>query len=308
MRHHSFPSVSGIIVPVNHESLSRKRTGRSKPRTYGGRGPTPAAVMLVCAMAFLCVTSSFASAVAAPVSQAGGDLTAKQILNLVEGKATLAGSGRALLEMIVEKGKSQKVNRLQVMRSDNGEGTTRQLVEFLAPADVRGTKFLSLATPGEEDQMWLYLPAVGRERRIAGSAASGKFMGTDFTFEEISASAKMWEPYKPERMGDETVEGRKCYVLKLTPESSGCLYGSVTLWIWQEGFLPIRIEFFSKSMKLQKVMAFSDLQKDKRGEWQPNTITLQDVSGGSLTTVHILESDDRPVPDDVFTLRYLRKR
>jgi hypothetical protein len=55
-------------------------------------------------------------------------------------------------------------------------------------------------------------------------------------------------------------------------------------------------------------MAFSDLQKDKRGEWQPNTITLQDVSGGSLTTVHILESDDRPVPDDVFTLRYLRKR
>lgn len=308
MTGHSFPSVSGTIVPVKHGSHSRRWSARSKLRIFGGGVRTQAAITLAFVMVFLWIASFQANAVAASVSRAGGGLTARQILDSVEGKATLAGSGRAVLEMIVEKGKSRKVNRLEIMRTDDGKGTVCQLVEFLAPADVRGTKFLSITTPGEEDQMWLYLPAVGRERRIAGSAASGKFMGTDFTFEEITASAKMWEPYKPERMADETLEGRKCYVLKLTPQSSDCLYGAVILWIWQEELLPIRIEFLSKSMKLQKVMAFSDLQKNKRGEWQPNTIALQDLSGGSLTTVRILETDDRPVPDDTFTLRYLRKR
>ncbi len=268
-----------------------------------------ASTALAIVIAFLCwIVFAQMGAVAAAELRAGSELTARQILDSVEDKGLLAGNGRAVLEMIVEKGKSRKTNRLEVMRADDGKGAIRQLVEFLAPADVRGTKFLSITTPGEEDQMWLYLPAVGRERRIAGSAASGKFMGTDFTFEEISASAKMWEPYRPERMGDETIEGRKCYVLKLAPQESGCTYGAVKLWIWQEGLLPIRIEFFSKAMKLGKVMIFSDLQKTTRGEWQPNTITLQDVSGGSLTTVRILETDDRPVPDDTFTLRYLRKR
>ncbi len=308
MRYHSFPSVRGTAVPVKCGLHSRTRPVCVSPRTCAGIVRTLMATALALMMVFLWIALFQASVVAAPVSRSGSELTAKQILDSVEGKGLLAGNGSAVLEMSVEKGKSQKVNRLQVMRADDGKGSIRQLVEFLAPADVRGTKFLSISAPGEEDQMWLYLPAVGRERRIAGSAASGKFMGTDFTFEEISASAKMWESYKPERMGDETVEGRKCYVLKLTPQSSSGLYGSVTLWIWQESFLPIRIEFFSKSMKLQKVMAFSDLQKNKRGEWQPDTITLQDVSGGSLTTVRILETDDRPVPDDVFSLRYLRKR
>ncbi len=286
------------------------RSRRRRRRLLEGRVLALAASTLAAAviLVLLAIASLSATTVAAPALPLGGSPTAKEILNLVEGKGSLAGNGLAVVEMIVEKGRSRKVNRLQIMRADDGKGTIKQLVEFLAPADVRGTKFLSMAAPGEEDQMWLYLPAVGRERRIAGSAAAGKFMGTDFTFEEISASAGMWEPYTPERMPDETVDGRRCYVLKLTPVSSECAYGAVTLWIWQEDCLPLRIEFFSKSNKLQKVMTLSDLQKNKRGEWQPNTIVLQDVSGGSLTTVQILDMDDRSVPDEVFTLRYLRKR
>ena len=109
--------------------------------------------------------------------------TAQEILDSVDVSGLLAGSGRALIELLVEKGKQAKVNRIEVYRYDDGKGTSRQMVEFLSPADVKGTKFLSIVEPGAEDQMWLYLPAVGRERRIAGSSAQGQFMGTDFTFE-----------------------------------------------------------------------------------------------------------------------------
>ena len=308
MTSQSFPGSGRSTVLSKHAARSSQRVDLSRLGICRGKVGALAGIAIVLFAAVACAALLCAGAVAAAGLQVRGDLTAKQILDSIEGKGSLAGNGRAVVEMVVERGKSQKLNRVEVMRSDDGNGTTKQLVEFLAPADVRGMKFLSITAPGEEDQMWLYLPAVGSERRIAGSAASGKFMGTDFTFEEISASAKTWEPYKPERMPDETVDGQKCYVLRLMPESGNLPYGAVTIWIWQENVLPLRIEFFNNSKKLQKVMTFSDLKKNKSGEWQPHTIVLQDILGGSLTTVRILEMDDRPVPDEVFTLRYLRKR
>ena len=170
--------------------------------------------------------------------------------------------------------------------------------EFLAPADVKGTKFLSIGEPGAEDQMWLYLPAVGRERRSAGSAAQGQFMGTDFTFEEISLNRSTWEQYTPSLLADRLVDGVLCHIVKLAPKSSGQSYSSLVLCVSKGDMNPVRIEFYGKGDKLQKVMTLS---------WDPQVIRLENVAAGSTTTVKVLEYDEGAVPDEVFTLRYLRK-
>ena len=172
------------------------------------------------------------------------------------------------------------------------------MVEFLSPADVKGTKFLSIVEPGAEDQMWLYLPAVGRERRIAGSSAQGQFMGTDFTFEEISLNRSTWEQYTPSLLADRLVDGVLCHIVKLAPKSSGQSYSSLVLCVSKGDMNPVRIEFYGKGDKLQKVMTLS---------WDPQVIRLENVAAGSTTTVKVLEYDEGAVPDEVFTLRYLRK-
>ncbi|MCR4426124.1 MAG: outer membrane lipoprotein-sorting protein [Firmicutes bacterium] len=233
--------------------------------------------------------------------------TPQEILDSIQGQASLTGSSRAVIEMTVEKGRQSKIQRLAVYRSDDGRGTTKQFVEFQSPADVRGTKFLSITAPGQEDQMWIYLPAVGRERRIAGSAVQGKFMGTDFTYEEIAATSGTWSGYNPELRLDEHVDGRDCYSLVLTPKTETATYSSVKMAVWKEGSLPIRIEFESRGAKPTRVMSFHELEKNARGKWQPKRIVLHDTGAGSVTTLRILETSDDPVPDEVFTLRYLRK-
>ncbi len=233
--------------------------------------------------------------------------TAQQVLDSVEGSGLLSGSGRAVIEMTVEKGKQRKAHRLEVLRSDDGKGTSKQMVEFQIPADVKGTKFLSITQPEAEDQMWLYLPAVGRERRIAGSAVQGQFMGTDFTFEEISMNENTWKAYTPVLAQAQKVDDKLCHVVKLTPKSSGASYTSVVLYVWQDTSIPLKIEFFGKGGKLQKVMTFSDIKPTTKGVLQPYTIVLQNASSGSVTTVRIIETDERPVSEDVFSLRYLRK-
>jgi hypothetical protein len=69
--------------------------------------------------------------------------------------------------------------------SEKGERADRLLIRFLFPNDIKGTGFLVLEHPGADDERFLYLPALGRVRRIAGEEKQDSFVGSDFTYEDI---------------------------------------------------------------------------------------------------------------------------
>jgi hypothetical protein len=66
--------------------------------------------------------------------------------------------------------------------SDAGDKT---LVRFTYPNDIRGTSFLVWEHPGADDERFLYLPALGRVRRIAGEEKQESFVGSDLSYEDI---------------------------------------------------------------------------------------------------------------------------
>ena len=145
------------------------------------------------------------------------DLSGDDILSQIELGNLLAGSGTAELEMITENPNgAQRSYTLRIYRMQDETGE-KQLLEYLAPADVRGTKFLSIKEGDGPSQMWLYMPALGRERRIAANMTGDKFMGTDFTYEEIAGDFDYEEQYSAVRLPDETVDGYGVYVLDLEP-------------------------------------------------------------------------------------------
>jgi len=61
----------------------------------------------------------------------------------------------------------------------------RLLVRFSYPNDIRGTSFLVWEHPNSDDERFLYLPSLGRVRRIAGAETQESFVGSDFTYEDI---------------------------------------------------------------------------------------------------------------------------
>jgi hypothetical protein len=61
----------------------------------------------------------------------------------------------------------------------------RLLIRFTYPNDIRGTSFLVWEHPKAEDERFLYLPSLGRVRRIAGAETQESFVGSDFTYEDI---------------------------------------------------------------------------------------------------------------------------
>jgi hypothetical protein len=61
----------------------------------------------------------------------------------------------------------------------------RTLLRFSYPNDIKGTGFLVWEHPGADDERFLYLPALGRVRRIAGGEKQESFVGSDLSYEDI---------------------------------------------------------------------------------------------------------------------------
>ena len=61
----------------------------------------------------------------------------------------------------------------------------RLLIRFVYPNDIRGTSFLVWEHPSSDDERFLFLPSLGRVRRIAGAETQDSFVGSDFTYEDI---------------------------------------------------------------------------------------------------------------------------
>lgn len=73
---------------------------------------------------------------------------------------------------------------LTALRGQAGNGD-RVLIRFLAPNDIKGTGFLVWEHPKDDDERFLYLPALGRVRRIAGQEKQQSFVGSDLSYEDI---------------------------------------------------------------------------------------------------------------------------
>lgn len=121
-------------------------------------------------------------------------LTADQIARLVQDRDTGRDS-RAELRMKLFDRRDRVRERaltLLTLRGREAPGAPktapdgdRLLIRFTYPNDIRGTSFLVWKHPSGEDERFLYLPSLGRVRRIAGSEAQDSFVGSDFSYEDI---------------------------------------------------------------------------------------------------------------------------
>jgi len=239
---------------------------------------------------------------------AGDNLTGEEILDQLKDETGLTGSGTATINLITENKKGeQRSNKLGIFRKDDAE-FEKQLLEYIEPADVKGTKFLSINnTEKDENQMWLYLPVLGRERRIAGHMTKDKFMSTDFTYEEIGGGNSYQEDYQAERLEDEEFAGYLSYVLDLTPEAEDSDYSRVKMWVWQEEMKTLQIEFYNQDEQLSKCLIFRDFKENDDGEFTPHMMIMSDELSGTRTIIEIMESNSQEVDDEYFSMRYLRK-
>ncbi|MDR0315650.1 MAG: outer membrane lipoprotein-sorting protein [Treponema sp.] len=189
--------------------------------------------------------------------------------------------------------------------SKDGPNGARTIIVFQRPANVAGTRFLTMDNASGGSDQWIFLPSLGRVRRIAASESGGSFMGTDFSYDDISAMDRDVSLDTHTLLREETLNGNLCYVIQSVPKDSSFQYSKTITWVNKTTSLIYKSEMYNRRGELIKVMEMSDFS-DVQGRLTPMQTKISTVGAGTSTTIYmeIIKYDD-PIPDGVFTTAYL---
>lgn len=186
----------------------------------------------------------------------------RQVRDRDDGKSFMSQASLILLD---KRGNS-RMRELSYLQKDYLD-SDKFTMFFSAPSDVRDVAF-HIENPHEslgiEDSQWMYLPVSRQTRRISTTDKRGAFMGSDYSYADMDKIRV--DDYRQILVGEETLDGRECYVIERTPASAQTLaktgYNQLKVWVDKQNWLILRQDFFDvkgvlfkqlRTLKVEKV-------------------------------------------------------
>ena len=200
---------------------------------------------------------------------------------------------------------SKGKTRNSVMLTKTMDDSRLQLIWFIEPKDDRGVSFLKREHDNRDDEMRIWLPAFKRVRRISASKKGDSFMGSDLSYEDMTSRPLVENDYK--RLDDETVNGRECFVIEVTPNASlRSSYSSHKAWIVKDDIYIIKEESYDKRDKLKKEKVFSYIKIDDYDIL--SKISVKDVQKNHKTDISFEEVKvDTEMNEKIFQEKSLKR-
>ncbi|MFQ5829722.1 MAG: outer membrane lipoprotein-sorting protein [Candidatus Methylomirabilia bacterium] len=223
-------------------------------------------------------------ALLAPAVPAAAQPSAEEIMTKAHLAMYYPGEDmRARVTMrLVSKAGRERVRELTMTRGDLQEGgEQRYFIYFHRPPDVREMTFLVWKYPGRDDDRWLYIPALKLVRRIAASDKRSSFVGSDFSYEDVSGRDPEEDAHKllrEERLGE-----RSAYVVESVPKDPGSVdFGRKLSWIDKATWLPLKEEYYDRRGELARVFTAEELT-EVQGYWTVAKRVMKNVQTGHWT-------------------------
>jgi len=216
------------------------------------------------------------------------------------------------LEMIlIDKRGKQRVRELKSFRKDKGEDT-HTLMFFLSPADVEDTGFLTYDydDPDRDDDQWLYLPALKKTKRIAASNKSGSFMGSDFSYADMTD--RPLSKYDYTLIQESEIDGHPIWVIQSIPTEEDEIdetgYTKSIQFVRKDNYVAIRAKIWLKKGRRHKYMEVKELTQID-GIWVSTLMTMTTKKGKQTLHKTLLRTSDvkfdQPLVFDDFSVRGL---
>lgn len=233
-------------------------------------------------------------------------LTGKDIMQMVEDRNN-PDSLHGLLELtITEANSSVKTRIIELWSAEGSDDLTKRIMVFRSPSAVKNTRFLTKENDGDDDDQWIFLPALGKVRRIASSDGDSSFMGTEFTYDDMSS--REIDDYKYKYLSDETINGYDCYVVESIPKDlSDNQYSKTTSWISKDKDIirPIKMELFNKRGELEKILTVDELEQVD-GYWIAKKTTMTNLLNSRSSTINNKKIEvDKKTNPAIFGKRFL---
>lgn len=185
---------------------------------------------------------------------------------------------------LLSKDGGERVRELIMARRNvKAGGDQKYFILFLRPADVRDMTFLVWKHPQTDSDRWLYIPAIKLVKRIAANDKRSSFVGSDFSYEDVSGRAAEEDNHMLLR--EEKYEGKEVFIIKSIPkDEKGDDFGFKVSWVDKGNFVLWKEEYYDKRGSLSKVFTADEV---KSIQGFPTTVkrTMKNVQTGHWTEV-----------------------
>ena len=231
--------------------------------------------------------------------------SASDIMKKVADGSKSNSSAMELTMQIVSSSGAVSERKIQTLSMKSG-GKTSTITLFLAPASVKNTRFLSIDNPVGADDQWIFLPALNKVKRIAAGEKDSSFMGSDFSYSDMSSMSMADSDGSHTLLREEMYGGTACYVIESRPTGGATSYGKTISWIAKDKYVAMKVEFYHKDAStLVKTLTTGNVSLVS-GRWLARTMTMQSVSGSKTVVTISQVKFDISVDPGYFTQYYLK--
>lgn len=187
------------------------------------------------------------------VQELSSQITGLQIMQKVYELPTPKDTQAELSMILTNKQGETRERKLKQYISDDGK-MEKKIMFFVTPADVKGTSFMNWSySSGNDDDQWIYLPALKRTKRISSGSKGDYFMGSDFTYDDLGDRHPTEDTHKLLR--EENLQGKACYVVESKSKTAGHMYSKTITWVLKDKMIGVQREFYDANGKLLKTLA-----------------------------------------------------
>lgn len=232
---------------------------------------------------FACVSSAVAD-----------ELSAHEIMEKVDNRYVGHSSQADAKLILIDRRERERARDLR-MYNLNGDDVDKSIIFFRSPADVSGTAYLNYNyADHRDDDSWLFLPALKQVRRVASGDRSGSFMGSDFTYSDISGVTIDWYDYTI--LDAETeVNGEPAWLIESTPKADyvdrverETGYRKSHLWVIKDSFIQVQGKIWLNRGNSIKYFSASDL-KLINDIWTPMRLQMITTRNGEREHASIFQ-------------------
>ena len=237
---------------------------------------------------------------------------AKQIMSKSQEATKISGSESIATLTIFNKKGNKRVRKFSSASKETKEGVSKMIMRFLEPADVKGTGILTFDNKDKDDDMWLYMPALRKIRRIVSGEKTKSFMGSEFSNADITTPNI--DDYTYKITGTEEINGLKCWKIETLPANEKIAddygYSKKISWVAQKDYMARKTDFYDLDGELLKTLTIHEVKllDPENGKYQAVDLTIVNVQNGRKSQFKIDKVVFNPdVKDEYFTTQYLEK-
>lgn len=183
------------------------------------------------------------------------------------------------------------------------KGQDYSMILITAPAREKGQVFLK-----REKEMWNWVPAIDRMIKIPPSMMMQSWMGSDFTNDDLVRESSVIDDYEHRLLGKEMEQGRSCYKIELIPKpEAAVVWGKILLWITEEDYLELKVEFYDEDEMLKNTQYLSKIQTMGKRKLPTHWEMIPAGEEGKKTVVDLVNADfDTVIPESFFSQQNMK--